>query len=396
MPTDSSELTSLPAPGDAELSRSRELVALIRDEIEAAGGVIGFDQYMNRALYTPGYGYYSAGARKLGVAGDFVTAPEISPLFSRCVANQVGEVLGALGGGDVVEFGAGSGTLAGELMRALLQSDVAPSNYLILETSPDLKVRQAELLAQQFPECRPYFRWIDDFPPTGFRGVLLANELLDAFPVSRFQILNDTVTELGVGWDYDQFNWSRRRPGRELEEAIEQLLAALPETLPPSYASEMSLIRGVWIQEMLGRLDMGVALLFDYGYRQSEYYHPQRVSGTLCCYYRHRMHDDPLILTGLQDITTHVDFSAVARAARGCGASVLGYTTQANFLLGTGLIENLANLSPGTRAHAELTAQVKRLTLPGEMGELVKVMALSRNFDRPLVGFRERDLSGQL
>ena len=139
----------------------------------------------------------------------------------------------------------------------LLQSDVAPSNYLILETSPDLKVRQAELLAQQFPECRPYFRWIDDFPPTGFRGVLLANELLDAFPVSRFQILNDTVTELGVGWDYDQFNWSRRRPGWELEEAIEQLLAALPETLPPSYASEMSLIRGVWIPGDVGKTRHG-------------------------------------------------------------------------------------------------------------------------------------------
>ena len=396
MPIETTAPISLPEPGDAALSHSRELVAMIRDEIGTAGGVIGFDHYMNRALYAPGYGYYAAGARKLGAEGDFVTAPEMSPLFSRCVANQVAEVLEALGGGDVVEFGAGSGTFAGELMRVLLQGDVAPPRYLILETSPDLKHRQAELLTQQFPECHPYFQWIDDFPPAGFRGVLLANELLDAFPASRFQILDNTVTELGVGWDYDRFTWATRRPSPVLEEAVAELLASLPEPLPPGYISEISLTRGTWITEMLERIDEGVAILFDYGYLRSEYYHPQRVSGTLCCYYRHRMHDDPLILTGLQDITTHVDFSAVAASARECGAGVLGYTTQANFLLGTGLLEALGKTAPGTRAHTELTAQVKRLTLPGEMGELIKVIALSRNFDLPLSGFRERDLRGQI
>ena len=237
---------------------------------------------------------------------------------------------------------------------------------------------------------------MDDFPPRGFRGVVLANELLDALPASRFRIIGDGVEEVGVGADHERFIWSCRQPAEKLERAIDQLLTSLSAPLPEGYTSEISLIRENWVRELLERIDTGVALLIDYGYRRPEYYHPQRVDGTLRCYYRHRMHEDPLILTGLQDITTHVDFSAVARAARQTGAAVAGFTTQANFLIGTGLVESLGGLTPGTRDHAVLTAQVKRLTLPGEMGDLVKVLALSRGVDVPLVGFSERDLSGQL
>ena len=396
MLNDSVGLASLPAPDSAALSHSHELATLIRADIQDAGGMIGFDRYMDLALYAPGLGYYTAGARKLGEGGDFVTAPELSPLFSQCVANQVAEVLELLGGGEICEAGAGSGVLAGELVRTLLRSGIEPQRYLILETSPDLRSRQLALLHQTFPECLGYIHWIDDFPPAGFRGVLLANELLDAFPASRFQILNDTVTELTVGWDHDRFMWSSRAPEQVLEQSIRTILDALPAPIPHGYVSEFSLVRGGWTKEMLRRLDTGVVLVFDYGYLQPEYYHPQRVNGTLCCYYRHRMHDNPLILTGLQDITTHVDFSAVARAAQETNAKVAGLTTQANFLLGTGLIERLNEVIPGTRDHVEMTSQVKRLTLPGEMGDVVKVLALSRNLDHPLIGFRERDLSGQL
>ena len=396
MPNNFVASTSLPVPGEAAISHSKRLAAVIRDEIENAGGAIGFDRYMDLALYAPGLGYYAAGSSKFGEAGDFVTAPEISPWFSRCVARQVAEVLEGLDGGDVIEVGAGRATLAGELMRSLLESGVAPARYLILETSADLRARQRIFLEKNFPDCLSYFQWIDTFPCAGLCGVLLANEVLDAFPASRFQILNDTVTELCVGWDAGNFTWTTRTPGVHLERAIGNVLASLPEALPSGYKSELSLVRCGWIGEMLNRMNTGVALLFDYGYQQREYYHPQRINGTLSCHYRHRMHDNPLILTGLQDISTHVDFSAVAHSAREAGAEVLGYTTQANFLFSTGLIEQVGTMFPGTREHAELTGQIKRLTLPGEMGELVKVLALARGVDQPLIGFRERDLSGQL
>ena len=389
-------LGSLPAPDDAARSLSNELVRLIRDKIESGGGTIGFDQYMQLALYAPGLGYYTGGLHKLGETGDFVTAPEISSLFPRCAARQVAQILGLLGGGQVLEVGAGSGIFAGEMMRALLEADIEPCNYSILETSPDLRARQSARLKDGFGECFPFFRWIDDFPPKGFRGVVLANELLDALPVSRFCISADEAVEMAVGWDHDRFIWSSRYPAEALKHAIDQLLGSLSLSLPEGYTSEISLIRASWVREMLERIDAGVALLIDYGYRQAEYYHPQRAHGTLRCHYRHRSHEDPFVLAGLQDITTHVDFSAVARSARETGATVAGYTTQANFLLSTGLIESLATLTPGTRDHAVLSAQVKRLVLPGEMGDAVKVLALARDVDNSLIGFNERDLSGQL
>ena len=396
MSIESLGIAELPLPGDAAVLHSDKLVALIRADIDSAGGVIGFDRFMDLALYAPGLGYYAGGARKLGEVGDFVTAPEISPLFSRCVANQAAQVLEFVEHGDIVEVGAGSGALAGEVMRTLLRTGGQPRRYLILEISPDLRERQRECLGKEFPECVAHIQWIDDLPATGFRGVLIANELLDAFPASRFQIVNDSIAELGVGWGDRRFVWVHRHPHEILKRAIGEVVESLPEALPPGYVSEISPVRVAWTQEMLGRLKTGVAFIFDYGYQQPEYYHPQRTNGTLCCYYRHRMHEDPFIFTGLQDVTTHVDFTAVARAARDAGARVAGFTTQANFLLSAGLLDMLGEVSPGSREHAELTSQVKRLTLPGEMGELVKVLALARDVHQPLIGFRERDLGGQL
>ena len=391
-----SSIASIPSPSEAALSHSNELVALIRSEIECVGGTIGFDRFMELALYAPGLGYYAAGTRKFGQAGDFVTAPELSPLFSRCVANQAAEVLELVGEGDILEVGAGSGLLAGELIHALLASHRPPRRYLILETSADLKHRQRVQLETNFPESLSYIDWIDDFPDEGFRGVLIANELLDAFPASRFQIVGKEFTEVAVGWEEGRFVWLNRLPDETLKRSINTILDCVPGLLPLGYVSELSVVRDAWVTEMLSRFDKGVALIFDYGYPRLEYYHPQRVDGTLCCYYRHRVHDDPFILPGLQDITTHVDFTALADAARGAKAQVLGFTTQGNFLLGTGLLDFMNEADPGTRQHAQLTSQVKQLILPGQMGDLVKVLALSRGVDHLLMGFGERDLVGQL
>jgi len=389
-------LASMPAPSEAAMAHSEELAALIRSEIEGAGGSIGFDRYMDLSLYAPGLGYYAAGARKFAESGDFVTAPEISSLFSVCLAKQVAEILALIGGGDIVEVGAGTGALAGDLMQALLEIDAPPRRYLILETSADLKQRQMERIKEKFPASVPYIDWIDGFPHGGLHGVLIANELLDAFPASRFQIVGETISEVAVGWDKDRFVWINRRPGESLEQYINTILDTMPHALPSGYVSDLSMIREAWLLEMLRHLKKGVALLFDYGYTRVEYYHPQRIDGTLSCYYRHRVHDNPFVFHGLQDITTHVDFTALASVARRAHAQILGFTTQANFLLSTGVLEWVNEVVPGSREHVNLTSQLKRLILPGEMGELVKVLALSQGVDHQLTGFFERDAMGQL
>jgi SAM-dependent MidA family methyltransferase len=372
------------------------LVALIRAAIEQAGGAISFAEYMDLALFAPQLGYYHAGADQFGSSGDFITAPESSPLFARCVAVQVGEVLSRLGGGDVCEVGAGSGALAADLLESLAEAGCLPRSYFVIERSPALRERQRTRLGSRLGDLAGRVSWQDELP-RDFCGVVLANEVLDAMPAHRFRVHGAQLGECRVAWADGGFRWVEVDcSGSTLGKLIQSILCTLDHPLPEGYLSECAPARQRFIGSLSVSLNRGVALLFDYGYGRAEYYHPQRSSGTLRCFHRHQAHDDPLILTGLQDISVHVDFTAIAEAALGAGLHVAAYTTQAEFLLATGLLETCGGVDPASRQHAELTAQIKRLTLPGQMGEAVKVLALARNYDGSLVGFSGRDLRGRL
>lgn len=384
----------LPPPSPEAQAHSEKLQALIRDEIEAAGGHLGFDRFMELALYAPGLGYYSAGSHKFGEAGDFVTAPEISPLFSRCLAGQCAEVLSGLGSGDILEFGAGSGAMAADILLELERLDCLPERYFILEVSADLRQRQQQSLSEKAPQLAGRVSWLDALPESGFCGVVLANEVLDAMPVHRFRAHNGMPQELCVVWRGNGFALEECVPEEALAKRLEVLQAQF--ALPEGYSSEINLHAEEWIRSLGRFLEKGAAFLIDYGFPRAEFYHPQRSTGTLMCHYRHRAHDDALILVGLQDITTHVDFTSVGEAALAAGLSVRGYTSQANFLIANGLTELLANAGGTTKEQLALSMQVKRLTMPGEMGEMFKVMALTRGWDGPLRGFALRDERGRL
>jgi SAM-dependent MidA family methyltransferase len=381
---------SLPAPTPAQAARSAALSALIRGEIEAGGGAVSFARFMERALYAPGLGYYSSGEEKFGAGGDFVTAPELGPLFARCLARQCAELLERLGEADILEAGAGSGALAAELLLELERLGRLPRRYLILELSAALRARQRQTLAARAPQLTERVQWLERLPDR-LRGIVLGNELLDALPVERFRVAADGVRELGVGWENESFVWRERPANAALRTRIE------PLALAPGYTSEIGLQAEAWIGSIAEILEQGVLLLADYGFPRAEFYHPERAMGTLMCHYRQRAHDDPLIRVGLQDITAHVDFSAMAEAGRAAGLDLLGYTSQAMFLLGCGLDEIMAASDPAdARAHLALAQQAKKLTLPHEMGELFKVIALGRGVDRLLRGFALQDRQGRL
>jgi SAM-dependent MidA family methyltransferase len=385
-------LSSLPPPQPEAQATSEQLIALIRDEIAANGGQISFARYMELALFAPGLGYYAAGSRKFGPEGDFVTAPEISSLFSRTLARQLAEILAKLGQGEVLEVGGGSGVMAADILTELETLDALPPRYGILELSAELQQRQRETLAERAPHLLPRVHWLSELPAAGFRGVVLANELLDALPVHGFCIEEDGPRERVVVWDGQRFQWQRAAPGSD---ALHQALAELAPQLAVGYCSEINLAAGAWVGSIAERLTAGVVLLLDYGYPRHEYYHPQRNTGTLMCHYRHRAHDDPFVYPGLQDITTHVDFTAIAEAAQAAGLQVSGYNTQGLFLLANGITE-LAEQATDERQRLELVQQLRTLTMPTEMGEEFKVMALSRGYDQPLRGFALQDLRNRL
>jgi len=373
-----------------------DLVALVRAAIDAAGGSISFADYMDLALFAPELGYYSAGTVRFGADGDFVTAPESSALFARCVARQTGEALAALGGGDVYEVGAGSGALAVDLLDGLAEAGQLPGCYRIVERSPGLREHQRSRLESGDGALFERVEWCDELPG-GIRGVVIGNEVLDAMPAHRFRVQAGTLNECRVASHGEGFHWVEADcAGSVLAQHAESVLGTLGHALPDGYTSELAPARQDFISRLGECLEQGVALLFDYGYARDEYYHPQRSSGTLRCFHRHRAHEDPLILLGLQDISVHVDFTAIAEAALAGGLDVAGFTTQAEFLLATGLLDACRDVDPASRRHAELTARIKRLTLPSQMGEAVKVMALARDFDGALTGFSGRDLRGRL
>ena len=382
----------LPPPDAGQLAHSEALQAHIREVVAAEGGHIDFAHFMELALYAPGLGYYSAGSRKFGEAGDFVTAPEVSSLFSRSLARQCHEVLSRIGG-DILEFGAGSGTMAADILAELEALDTLPEHYFILEISADLRQRQRETINEKIPQLAERVVWLDALPES-FEGVVLGNEVLDAMPVHRFRIDDGEPRELVVVWDGERFALDESAVDAALYTRLQALQTEF--ALDEGYESEINLMAEEWVAGLGGWLKRGVALLIDYGFPRTEYYHPQRSGGTLMCHYRHRAHDDALTLIGLQDITAHVDFTAMAEAAVGAGLSVRGFANQANFLIGCGLTEILAAEEGDTRTPLSLAAEVKTLTLPAEMGELFKVIALTKGWEGGLRGFALRDERSRL
>ena len=372
-PTTSAEL---PRPSDDALRQCAALVAEIRREIERADGWIDFARYMELALYAPGLGYYSAGSTKLGAAGDFVTAPELSRSFARALGLTLDAELAALASNDVLELGAGSGVLAANLLDtfARLGRDV---RYFILEPSADLKQRQQRALAPFAGKVQ----WLERLPATPFSGVVVANEVLDALPVARFAIEGGEPIAVGVVASQHGFGWERARASPELVGAVRAIERALGRALANGYCSEVCLALPPWLGALGACLERGSLLFVDYGLARSDYYHEQRADGTLICHYRHRAHDDPFVYPGLQDITAWVDFSACAEAATAAGFVVAGFTTQGQYLLSV-----LAALPPALAvelASPQEQSALKTLILPGEMGERFKVMLLRKGIDGP-------------
>ncbi len=389
-------MTGLPPPPAAAQALGKRLAERIRGEVLAAGGALPFSRYMELCLYSPALGYYSAGLQKFGADGDFVTAPEISPLFGQCLAQCCAPLLQTLGGGDILEIGAGSGRLAVDLLAGLEQRDRLPDRYLILERSADLRERQQALLGAELPRLAGRVAWLGDLPEAGLRGVVLANEVLDAMPVERFRWDGRQVDRLCVQAEGGHFDWADcAAASHELSAAMLPLCREYH--LAPDYVSEVNLMLPAWMQGLAAALAQGVLLLSDYGYPRHEYYHPQRDRGTLMCHYRHHTHADPFLWPGLQDLTADVDFTAVAEAASAAGLDVAGYTTQAAFLLDCGLEQLLqAQGEPASAAYLRAVQQVKTLIMPGEMGERFKFIALTKGIDEVIPGFRMQDMRERL
>ena len=380
-------MSSLPLPGPEAQAHSQQLCELIHRDIALQGGWIPFSRFMELALYAPGLGYYSAGASKFGAAGDFITAPEISPLFGRTVARQLADIM-ALSAPHILELGAGSGKLALDVLTELERLQQLPASYSILEVSADLRERQQALLRERLPHLAERVQWLDALP-SAISGAVIANEVLDALPVHLVRWSDSLVFERGVMSKGSNFIWQERLPETPaLPELAQQI------SVPDDYLSEISLAARGLVSSLCERMSSGVMLFIDYGFGAREYYHPQRSSGTLMCHYRHHAHDDPFFLPGLQDITAHVDFTAIAESAIDHGANLLGYTSQAHFLINGGITDLISDISPDNlREYIPLSAQIQKLTSPAEMGELFKVMAVGKGIDTPLRNFVVGDKS---
>jgi SAM-dependent MidA family methyltransferase len=369
---------SLPAPDAESAGHSARVADFLREQIAATGGQLSFAEYMHHVLYAPGLGYYSAGAAKLGVTGDFVTAPEVSPIFGAVLARQCASVLAQVDSPSILELGAGSGRLAVDVLRKLADLDALPERYLILEVSADFSERQKTLLGREIPELVDRVTWVDRLPDE-HRGVILANEVLDALPVERFVRRGDGIMQICVADDDGQFVAREIEAPTLLAKAVLGIEEDLGERLADGYVSEVSLAAPPWIEDLAGILRHGTMFLFDYGLSRREYYAAERSDGWLRCHFRHHAHNDPFVLPGIQDLTAWVDFTAVATVAVDNGLEVSGYVTQAHFLVGGGLDIELADFSElPIDAQLKLSGQVKLLTLPGEMGENFKCLGLSR------------------
>ena len=366
------------------MQHSKRLSRMILEEIEASGGWISFARYMELALYAPGLGYYSAGAEKFGVAGDFVTAPDMSPLFARCLAKQVSQVL-SVTAGNILELGAGTGKLARDLLCDLETQNVAPDHYVILEVSSELQSRQQTLIGTLPKKLAQRVEWLDKLPQH-FVGLVLANEVFDALPVHLVAWHSQGIYECGVTFTDGKFFWKERPLAQGEPHNIASDLR-----VPADYVSEIHLAARGLMRSLAALLDQGVILILDYGFGAAEYYHPQRNRGTLMCHYRQQAHDDPFFLPGLQDITAHVNFSAIVESAG--GLRLLGYTTQEHFLVNCGITGILGKTAPDDAAYLPLASAAQKLLSPAEMGELFKVLALGKDISQRLIGFLNGDKS---
>jgi SAM-dependent MidA family methyltransferase len=390
--TPDADRSTLPALTADEHAHSDAVLAVVHRALAAAGGWLGFDDYLRIVLYGPGLGYYSAGSVKFGAEGDFVTAPEISVLFSRCLARQCAEVLVATGGGSVLELGAGTGRMAAEVLSTLDAMGQLPERYYILEVSAQLRSRQFATLAALPGPLAARVEWLETLPDIPLAGVVLANEVADALPFRRFAIHSGALFERGVARSADG---ALVQADRAAPEALVRELGRLSPQWPPEYESELCPLQGPWIAALAATLSRGAVFIVDYGLARRDYYDPRRDHGTLRCHFRHRAHEDPLRYPGLQDISAWVDFTRLAESAVDAQLEVAGYCTQAAFLLGSGIEAMLAAPASALR-QARLASEARQLLLPEEMGEHFKAIALTRGLDLRLQGFRHQDLRHSL
>ena len=377
---------------EAQAQHGARMNEYLTQQIAMAGGWLSFERFMDIALYAPGLGYYSAGAHKLGEDGDFTTAPETSRLFGGCVARQCGEVLNALGGGSILEIGAGSGRLAADILLRLESLGQLPAQYWILEISADLRERQRRHFAQHLPHLLERISWLDQPPAELFDGLILANEVLDALPVLRFRWFSTRVEEVGIVLQEGRLAWNAR-PASDTVTEICRKLSISGASWDEGYVSEYCPRLMAWTEHVTRALRCGAVLWFDYGLPRSQYYLPERHEGTLLCHFRHRAHPDPLLNPGLQDITAWVDYTALAEASRAAGFALSGFATQSYFLAALQIDQEMQLLAgDDANQFARLAGQARQLMLPGEMGERFKAMAWLRDLELPLSGFAFQDL----
>lgn len=387
---------NLPEPAAEARAHSERFLAQLQAVIHAEGGAIPFSRYMELALYAPGFGYYSAGATKFGESGDFITAPELGGLFARTIANAAVRVLRPLGEADVLELGGGSGAFAESMLRHLAELDWRPRRYMILEPSADLRQRQQSRLRERLsPDLYSRVVWLDALPEEPWSGLLFANEVLDALPATRFVKRGDELLELFVEVREQRLRLTERPADSMLIAAVQRVERSLGQALPNGYVSELLVQLPWWLQAVSASLQRGLVLFIDYGYTRREYFLAERNQGTLVCHYRHRAHADPFLWPGLNDISSFVDFTAVAEAGVAAGLELAGFCSQASFLLGNGLEQELAAPAADEREQRARNEEARKLVLPGEMGERFRVIGLERGVDASAL-FAFGDLSGRL
>lgn len=387
---------SLPRADTASLAHSARVADYLRAAIDDAGGSITFGEFMHHVLYAPGLGYYAAGTEKFGAGGDFVTAPEVSPLFGGVLARRIAPILKDDPTREVLELGPGSGALMTALLGRLQELDAVPAAYRIMEVSPDLVERQRARLVDERPDLASCVHWQHALP-AGFRGVVIANEVLDALPVERFVRTATGVEQVAVVRNGDGFDFARLPAPAWLSSSVRAIEQDLGRELPRDYLSELSPGLPGWIDELAASLAEGVIFLFDYGLARHEYYAPDRSGGWLRCHFRHRAHEDALRYPGIQDLSAWVDFTAAAEAASTSGLDVVAWLTQSRFLLDGGLAEEIAGFEAAAAARRlDLSRQVQLLTLPGEMGEHFKCLVLSRGNIAMPASFADGDRSHAL
>lgn len=382
-------------PPDADAAAHSQKMLESIAQIIAEQGPIPFSRYMQEALYAPGLGYYAAGARKFGSDGDFITAPEISPLFAHCIANQAAQVMQA-SQSQILELGAGSGRLAVDVLQVLRDKNLTPECYYILEPSADLRQRQQRLINETLPELAKRVEWLDHLPST-FSGFVFGNEVMDAFAVERFRIVEGQVRQLSVDVEDGQLCWKMEASSESLTKAVRSIEQENGEVLAEGYTSEVNLLIKPWLSSLGNMLTAGAVVLLDYGYPRKDFYMQERREGTLRCYYRHRANDEPLFLPGLQDITSHVDFTTVVEAAVGAGLEFQGFTSQSQFLIACGLLTVAGEIQADTvLERSRLSQEVQQLTMPGAMGESFCAIGFSREMPDLLLGFTGQDMSHRL